>query len=201
MKQKFVDKCMSIIRNNNKNLTSRDIDKFRYGLEGFYLNTTKIVFIVIVSLILGIFKETILLLFLFNIIRFTGFGVHARKSLHCLVSSTIFFIGFPLICIYAKIPLLIKYIIILPLILMFGILAPADTEKRPLIHKKRRIIYKVLSVIIAIVYLVLSILTKNNTLSNCFIFSLIIQIIVMLPITYKIFGVNYNNYKQYETNF
>jgi accessory gene regulator protein AgrB len=44
----------------------------------------------------------------------------------------------------------------------------------------------------------LSIVIKNNTLSNCFIFALIIQIIIMLPITYKLFGVSYNNYKNYE---
>mgnify|MGYP002416640045 FL=1 len=86
----------------------------------------------------------------------------------------------------------------IPLVVMIGILAPADTQKRPLINKKKRTIYKVLSIIISIIYMTLSIVIKNNTLSNCFIFALFIQIIIMLPITYKIFGVSYNNYKNYE---
>ncbi len=201
MKQKFVNKCMSIIQSNNKNLSQKEIDKFRYGLEGFYLNTTKIIFILVLSFIFNIFKEVITLLILFNIIRFTAFGVHARRSIDCLISSTVFFIGFPLLCIYLNIPIIIKYILFIPIVLLIGIYAPADTEKRPLIRKKKRVTFKILSIIISIIYMILSISIKDNTLSNCFIFSLIIQIIVILPITYKLFGVKYNNYKNYETNF
>ena len=200
MKKKFVDYCMSIIQSYKKDLSSRDIDKYRYGLEGLYLTITKIIVIIIISLILGIFKETILLILIFNGIRFFAFGVHAKRSIDCLISSTLFFIGFPLLSIHLTIPIIVKYILFIPIVLLIGIFSPADTKKRPLISIKKRKIYKICSIIVSFIYMNLSIIIKDNTLSNCFIFALIIQIIVILPITYKIFGVEYNNYKNYETN-
>ena len=148
MKTKFVDTCMTIIQNNNDNLSKKNIDKMRYGLEGLYLNVTKIIFILIISLMLNIFKETLLLLLIFNLIRFTAFGVHAKRSIDCLISSTIFFIVFPLICIHIVISDIIKIIIFIPILLLIIKYAPADTVKRPLNNKKKRIIYKILSIII-----------------------------------------------------
>ena len=195
MKEKFVNGCLNIIKNNNNNLSEKELKKMKYGLEGLYLTTTKIILILIISLILGIIKETLLLLLIFNGIRFTSFGVHAKRSIDCLISSTLFFIIFPLLCIYLTIPLEIKYILFFPIVLLIGIYAPSDTIKRPLKSKKKRIIYKVLSVIISIIYMYLAIIIKDSIISNCFIAALIIQVFVILPITYKLFDVPYNNHK------
>lgn len=198
MKKLIINKCMELVTTYNKDLSQRDIDKIKYGLEGLYLTLTKLIFIIIISIILGIWKETLLLMLIFNVIRLTGFGVHAKRSIDCLISSTLFFILFPIICIKLTIPLIVKVILFIPLTVLIGIFAPADTEKRPLINKKKRKIYKILSIIISIIYMTIAIVIKDNTLSNCFIFAIVIQIIIMLPITYKIFGVSYNNYKTYE---
>ena len=198
MKKLIINKCMELVTTYNKDLSQRDIDKIKYGLEGLYLTITKLIFIIIISIILGIWKETLLLIIIFNGIRLTAFGVHAKRSIDCLISSTLFFILFPIICIKFSIPLIVKVILFIPLTVLIGIFAPADTEKRPLINKKKRKIYKMLSIMISIIYMTIAIVIKNNTLSNCFIFAIVIQIIIMLPITYKIFGVSYNNYKTYE---
>ena len=198
MKKSIINKCMELVTTYNKDLSQRDIDKIKYGLEGLYLTITKLIFIIIVSIILGIWKETLLLIIIFNGIRLTAFGVHAKRSIDCLISSTLFFILFPIICIKLTIPLIVKIILFIPLTVLIGIFAPADTEKRPLINKKKRKIYKMLSIMISIIYMTIAIVIKDNTLSNCFIFAIVIQIIIMLPITYKIFGVSYNNYKNYE---
>lgn len=198
MKKLIINKCMELVTTYNKDLSQRDIDKIKYGLEGLYLTITKLIFIIIVSIILGIWKETLLLIIIFNGIRLTAFGVHAKRSIDCLISSTLFFILFPIICIKITIPLIVKVILFIPLTVLIGIFAPADTEKRPLINKKKRKIYKMLSIMISIIYMTIAIVIKDNTLSNCFIFAIVIQIIIMLPITYKIFGVSYNNYKTYE---
>ena len=198
MKKLIINKCMELVTTYNKDLSQRDIDKIKYGLEGLYLTITKLIFIIIISIILGIWKETLLLILIFNGIRLTAFGVHAKRSIDCLISSTLFFILFPIICIKFSIPLIVKVILFIPLTVLIGIFAPADTEKRPLINKKKRKIYKMLSIMISIIYMTIAIVIKDNTLSNCFIFAIVIQIIIMLPITYKIFGVSYNNYKTYE---
>ena len=198
MKKLIINKCMELVTTYNKDLSQRDIDKIKYGLEGLYLTITKLIFIIIVSIILGIWKETLLLILIFNGIRLTAFGVHAKRSIDCLISSTLFFILFPILCIKLTIPLIVKIILFIPLTVLIGIFAHADTEKRPLINKKKRKIYKMLSIMISIIYMTIAIVIKDNTLSNCFIFAIVIQIIIMLPITYKIFGVSYNNYKTYE---
>ena len=75
--------------------------------------------------------------------------------------------------------------------------SPADTKKRPIVNKKRRKIYKILSTIISISYVTLSIIIKNSYIENCLIFSIILQNILISPITYKIFKLPYNNYKEY----
>ena len=89
--------------------------------------------------------------------------------------------------------------IIIGIIFTIGILlfSPADTKKRPIINKKRRKIYKILSTIISIIYVILSVIIKNNYIENCLIFSIILQNILISPITYKIFNLPYNNYKEY----
>lgn len=198
MKNIIISRCMNSIRSYNPNYTQKEIDTIKYGLEGLYLNITKLAIVLIISIILGIFKEVIYLLLAFNFIRLTSFGVHAKKSSHCLVASLLFFISFPLICKYVIIPVEYKEILAIPLIILIGIFSPADTEKRPLKNKKKRLIYKLLSIIIATTFMILSIIIKNNVTSNIFMFAIIIQIIIILPMTYKIFGVSYNNYKKYE---
>lgn len=200
MKQLIVNNCLKMINEHDPNLSKKQKDKIKYGLEGLYLTVSKLIIITIVAALLGILKEYVILLLTFNGIRLFGFGVHAKKSSHCLISSLLFFITFPIICRYAVIPIIYKKILFLPLIILIGIFAPADTEKRPLKRKNRRLIYKVLSIIIATTYMTLSLIIKDNTLSNCLIFAVIIQIIVILPITYKLFGVHYNNYKKFEVN-
>ena len=85
---------------------------------------------------------------------------------------------------------------------IYGIIAmylfsPADTHKRPIVNKKRREIYKFLSVIITIIFIIGSILFKDSYICNCLLFAVITQTIIILPITYKIFNMPYNNYKNY----
>lgn len=200
MKKKFINWALSIIKDNNPDISKKEIDTISYGLEGLYLTITKLIIIFIISFILGILKEVVLLLLIFNGIRLFAFGVHAKRSIDCLIASIICFIIFPILCTRIIIPTMVKYILFVPLVAIIGIFAPSDTEKRPLKRKKKRIIYKILSIIVSIIYMSLSIIIKDNTLSNCFIFALIIQIIIILPITYKVFGVSYNNYKNYEVN-
>ena len=59
MKERFVNGCMSMILNNNPDLSKKEIDKYKYGLEGLYLNTTKLILIFLLAYVLGILKEVI----------------------------------------------------------------------------------------------------------------------------------------------
>ena len=94
MKSAFLNSSIKFIKNYN-DFSEKDIEKLRYGLEGIYLTVQKLIVIIILSLILGIFKEVLITLILFNIIRFTGFGFHAEKSIQCLFISLFQFVILP----------------------------------------------------------------------------------------------------------
>lgn len=196
MKKFVLDKCMNIIK-NNKDYDETKLAEIKYGLEGLYLTISKIIVISILTLILGIFKEFIIFLLIYTIMRFPSFGMHASKTWICLLSSTISFVGIPLIAINVKINTILKIIIGIISIIGITSFSPADTHKKPIINKKTRKKFKILSCIVAITYITLSIIIKNNFLSNCFFYATLLQNILISPITYKLFKMPYNNYKTY----
>lgn len=196
MRSFIINNCINIII-NNKEYDKTKLAEIKYGLEALYLTISKLIIITTIAIILRITKEYIVFLIIFNIIRSTSFGLHATKSWICLLSSTIIFIGLPLIMKTIELDTISK--IIIGIIFTTGIMlySPADTKKRPIVNKKRRKIYKILSTIISISYVTLSIIIKNSYIENCLIFSIILQNILISPITYKIFKLPYNNYKEY----
>lgn len=82
-------------------------------------------------------------------------------------------------------------------LLMFLLYAPADTIKRPLPNKKKRIVRKVSTVLIGLVYIIIILVTKNQLLINLLVSSLLLEAIMVNPLTYKLFKQPFNNYKNY----
>lgn len=196
MRGLIINNCMNIITKNNK-YNDIKLAEIKYGLETLYLTFSKLIIIGTLALILGLFRELITFLLIYNIIRMPSFGLHATKSWICLLSSTIVFIGFPVIMKNIEINTITKITIGIILTIGITLFSPADTHKRPIVNKKRRKTYKIISTIISIIYVILSIIIKNTYISNCFIFAIILQNILISPITYKIFKLPYNNYKTY----
>ena len=192
MKDFIIDKCVNYIKKYN-DYSNDDIDIIRYGLEGIYLTITKVLIIIILSFILGIFKEVIIFLILFNIIRSVAFGLHASSSLVCLISSTLIFILLPYLSLYININVYIKSLISILCILYIYKYAPCDTEKRPIVNRKRRLIYRFISTLICICYSFI-LLFVDNFLSNALLFSMILESFMISPTLYKVFKLPYNNY-------
>lgn len=195
MKSIVINSMLKVIENNN---TYDDVKlkEIKYGLESFYLTVTKTIVIFSISYILGTLKTLILLMLFYSIIRLTGFGLHAKKSWQCWISSGITFLLIPYLCLM-NFNIIFKIIASSCCVILLGIYAPADTEKRPIISSKRRKIFKILTVITGVVYLIALIFVSNNYLENIITFALIIETILVLPISYKIFGLKYDNYKNY----
>ena len=83
------------------------------------------------------------------------------------------------------------------LLILIAIYAPSDTEKRPLIRKRKRIIYKVLTIIFTIIYIAIIVLTNNYYIKRLLFFSILLEVLLINPISYKLLGLKYNNYKEY----
>ena len=99
MKQLFLNYSLDFICKYHS-YSDFDKKKLIYGLEGIYLTITKLIILLLLSIVLHIFKEFVLITFLFNIIRYTGFGFHAEKSYQCLLLSIFNFILIPYLLLY-----------------------------------------------------------------------------------------------------
>ena len=198
MKTIFLDKTLSFLK-KYRDQSEDDLEKLAYGLEGIYLTITKLIIIFIVAFILRIVKEVFVLLLLFNIIRYTGFGFHAEKSYQCLIFSLLGFVIFPKIMLNINTSFLVEIIIFTICVISYLLFAPADTVKRPLPNAKKRKIRKLATILISIIYICLFYFINIPWLKIVILCSLIIEAFVINPLIYKIFGLPYNNYKNYKT--
>lgn len=201
MKKKILNNCIKNIKKNKPELNEEQIEIIEYGLESIYLTITKIVVIVLLSIVLNIFKETILMILFYNIIRLFAFGLHTKNSTACLFTSISLFIFGAFLAIYLKISIITKIILSVISLILIIIYAPADTEKRPLINEKKRKKFKILSIITSTIMTLLIIFLKDNYITNFMFVGFIEATIMILPITYKLYGVSYNNYKNYNAQY
>jgi len=197
IKNYIINHSMLLINNLNK-YNKEQQEEIKYGLESIYLLITKFIVVFILSIIFNIWKETLLFIFFFNILRATAFGIHASKGIYCWISSILFFLLIPWICKNYTFNILFYIILSIICIISFVIFAPADTVKRPIINKIKRKRFKYITILTSIIYTVLIFIVNNNIIKNTLIFSIILQSILILPITYKIFKLPYNNYKNYK---
>lgn len=197
MKKYIINKCLNLVRSIYPEYNESKLDEIRYGLESIYLSLTKVIVILTVCFILGIFKQSIILLLFFNGIRLFAFGIHAQKSWMCWVASSILFIGFPYLCIYLKLPIYVHLTLLFISFLTIIIYAPADTIKRPLVRKNKRIKFKVLSILMCIIYFIIFYFNNNDLIRNIITSSLLIESVLIHPFTYRVFKLPYRNYERY----
>jgi len=191
MKDKIVNKLLLIIKNNNNSYNELELEKIRYGLEGLYLMITKLIIIFILAFILGILNETIWLFIIFGGLRFFGFGVHCKTSIQCLIYSILLFIVLPILFYNLNLNFITEIIIFIICFINLLIFAPSDSENRRFKKKKKYFIRKFFTLFITFIYILLYYST-NNDFSIIFMISIVIQSIVVNPITYKIMGIKYN---------
>ena len=197
LKRKILKALMSNIKKNKPDLNEEQLEIIEYGLEGLYLTIIKIIIILLLAIVLDILKETVLMIIFYNVTRFFTFGLHAKTSTACLITSLLLFIGGTYLATYLQIPLIVKIILSIICLILICIYAPADTEKRPLINPKKRKRFKIQSIIISIIMGTLIIYLNDSYISNFMVIGQLEAVIMILPITYKAFDLPYNNYKSY----
>lgn len=196
MKNAVINSSISFIK-KYKNYSDKEIEIIKYGLEGIYLTITKTIVILIIAGLLGYFLESIIFTIFFGLLRSFSFGIHAKKSWMCLISSVIIFNIIPVIAKNIFLNISIKILIGFIGIILIYKNSPADTYKRPIVSKKRRKKLKIISTIISVIYFILSLFVNNQFICNCFIFSILVQNVLISPLTYKLFNLPYNNYISY----
>lgn len=199
MKKKFIEKSLQLIK-SSKSVDALGEKKLRYGLEAFYNTTTKLIVLIVVAIILDVITELLLITLIYSSLRLYGFGIHAKKSWQCWITTIPIYLGGCIFVKYCEINLLWFFIIWILSFISFALFAPADTPARPLIHKEKRIRAKIFSLIILVIYFGLTLYLNNQLLTNCIIYGLIMEDISINPLTYKLFRTKFNNYKEYQKN-
>ena len=92
---------------------------------------------------------------------------------------------------------IIQYILIGLSILCYLFYAPADTRKRPLVKKNKRIRFKIITLIIAFIYILVFFNINNIFIKNVIACTMMIQAVLIHPLTYKVFKLPYKNYEGY----
>lgn len=198
MKEKFIASVVNLAK-RKKEYTEEEVAIMRYALEGIYLTFTKILVITLIAALLGLFKEYIWFVLLYTPIRSVSFGWHANTTKQCWVVSILAFILIPYTFNIITINRITKIILLTFSIFIFALYSPADTKKRPIVNKKRRLMFKVASLIITLVYCCYS-FKHSNLISNLMIASLLYQSLLINPLIYKITHQEFNNYKTYNLN-
>jgi accessory gene regulator B len=173
-----------------------DKEKSTYGLDVIYTSFTKLIFIIFTSIIFKCFYITITCVLLIFFIRSFSYGLHMDTSIKCYMFSFIIFVLFPKFFVYINISNLQSLMLFLLSIISFFIYSPSDTYKRPLINMKKRKALKYMSLIVLVCYIVFYLCLKDTYFSKIILYSVIIQSILINPITYKLFNLSYNNFKE-----
>lgn len=196
MKKKFIENTYLFIT-KYQDCDELKTKKIKYGLEALYNLITKVVVMLIISIILGIWREYLLLVLIYASARRYAYGIHAKKSIICWITTLpIYLVGCYIIrCI--SLPNYLIYILWFFGFISFLLWAPADTPARPLIHKEIRKKQKIKACLTCIIYLFCIILFQYPLINNAIIYCLVVQSICINPITYKLTKTPFANYKLY----
>lgn len=197
MKEKFVNSSIKFI-SKYQECDDLKIKKLNYGLQGIYNLIVKLSIVIIIAIITKTINQTLLFLLFYAGIRTFSYGLHAKSNLACWITTIIIYNIIPYFIKNINFPIYMSYIALIVALISMILWAPADTPKKPLIRKENRKKCKIISIIVVIIYTIIIFMVNNTMITNSITYALIIQSIVINPLTYKITKTQFNNYKYYK---
>lgn len=167
-------------------LNKENYQKVKYGFDILYINFSKTVVLLLLTVILGIAKETFLLLCSYICVRFSGFGYHSNNTVKCTIVGLIGFVSFVYVAILVEpFNIVVMGIIYLLCITMFLIFAPVETINRP-IGKARKKYFKVVTSITATILFFIAFYIGENLYRNLIVMGISLEAVMVLPMMKKI---------------
>ncbi len=197
MKEKFVNSSISFI-SKYQECDDLKLKRLKYGLEGIYSLIVKISIVLVISILTKTTIETLLFILFYAGIRTFSFGWHAKSNLACWITTILVYNIILLLIINMNFKNYIGYLILGLSLISMILWAPADTPKRPLIRKEARRKSKILSITVVIIYSIIYLFTNSKALKSIILYALLIQTVLINPLTYKITNTRFNNYKYYK---
>lgn len=190
----MIDKICTFLTNRIRK-EMPDIDDERaevinYGLQNIIGEIPKTFLVLIIAYFLGIWKETLLTFILLIPYKNASGGFHLKTHLGCIIGTTIFYCGIPVLAKLLIINEIVKYIIIVALwifgMYMIRLYAPADTENVPILTKKDRNRKRVVAFVTFSIGLAIAGIINHNTISNIIIFGYLLQTLMITKLAYRL---------------
>ncbi|WP_310829842.1 accessory gene regulator B family protein [Paenibacillus pedocola] len=185
----------------NKEREGEYIDylKMKLGFEMLLINLSKLVLVYGAAILFHLLWQTLIMHGAYFAIRKTAFGLHASSSMICSISSTAMFIGIPYLCEqYIRFNNIQVGIIGLLATLLLYRYAPADTDKFPLLGKERREKLRKTTTKSSLLIVLTALLIPSPTIKALLLMGILLQVLMILPITYKLLKRSYKNYENYD---
>ncbi len=170
--------------------------KIRFIFKCFYYTITKLVIILLLSILFKTLLTTSIMCLSFIVLRAFSGGIHAKNNYICWVITLLLFCIIPAISPYVIIPNIIYNISFPILVICYFIWSPNDTKKRPIKTMKEVYIKKIVSLITIGILSILIHYNWRSDITFCIFMAEIITLISISPITYKLFNCSGFNYKQ-----
>lgn len=167
-------------------------ETIEYGIYMFFSELIKLTAIIILAILIGKFKDALIIIASLGLLRNYMGGIHAKTHLGCFVSYALTLVSIYCCSKYLEYDTA-RFIILgaLPFVLWAAYrYSPADTEFKPILSKKLTARYRKLSFSLIMAYYVLFLilpLPYNFYLG----FSVIAETILILPVTYKLYKIKY----------
>ncbi len=190
----MIDKiCMFLTNRIRKEIPDIDDEKaevINYGLQNIIGEIPKTFLVLIIAYFLGIWKETLITFLLLIPYKNASGGFHLKTHLGCIVGTTIFYCGIPVLSKWVILSEIAKYTII-AIVWIFGMImiklyAPADTENVPILAKKDRKRQQIMAYITFTIGLLIAGVVNYNMISNIIIFGYFLQTLMITKLAYRL---------------
>ena len=190
MIDKFCEYLTNKIRKEMPEIDDERAEIIMYGLQNLIGELPKGIIILIIAYFLGIFKLTLISMFIIAPYRCFSGGVHMKTHMGCIIYTLILYSGSTLLGKYIVLEGIIKYLLAGLVwsfsIIMIKLYAPADTENVPILSKKERKQKQLFSYIVLTLEIIIAIMINNSTIAGIIIFGDFIQTLTITRIAYKI---------------
>lgn len=201
----MIDKiCLFLLNKIKKEMP--DVDEERsevilYGLQILIGELPKVIIVLAVGYLLGIFKLTILTILMMMPYRTFSGGFHLHTHIGCIIATTVNYCGIALLGKYVILGKTAIYILA-TVIWIFGMImirmyAPADTENVPILREADRRRKRILSYITLTIGLIVAMVINIPSISTILIFGNLVQTLSITKPIYRLAKCKYG-YEVYQ---
>jgi len=170
--------------------------KLKLGVEVLFIDLTKGLVVYGLAILLGMFVSALIVHLSYLALRRCSFGLHAKSSFNCTIVSVVMFIALPYVVRNWVLDFRWIFLLFTVSTCCFFLYAPADTEKNPLIGKERRLKLRNRAVFSCLALMGVTFMVPNYEVRVLIILGVVLQVVMILPLTYKMLGRSYQNYEK-----